>query len=207
MPDGEADDMKLQEETGSVSTAEDADNVILRGDSAVRPSSDFTATSVRPPSDSAASSIRRPPENTAPVGFKGGTEVRLPINIFPTEYIRLSTLPNNSVNPPGTSSEESALHNEVLVFTYPVCVRHSHRLYLLPRTPFNPLIMLTPPGVSHLHGTPSFSLPPFLFLNTFSCLPAFFCSQLLSAPLALLPSMSSSLRCAHVLFIYLTDLS
>jgi hypothetical protein len=41
--DDEADDMELQEETKSVSTTEDADNVILRGDYAVRPSSDLTA--------------------------------------------------------------------------------------------------------------------------------------------------------------------
>jgi hypothetical protein len=70
--DDEADDMELQEETESDSTAEDGDDVILRGDSAVHPSSDLTATSVRPPSDLAASSVRLPPENTAPVGFKGG---------------------------------------------------------------------------------------------------------------------------------------
>jgi hypothetical protein len=54
--DDEADDMELQEENESVSTTEDADNVILRGDSAVRPPSNFTATSVRPPSNPAASS-------------------------------------------------------------------------------------------------------------------------------------------------------
>jgi hypothetical protein len=71
--------MELQEETESVSTAEDADNVILRGDSAVRPPSDLTATSVRPPSDSAASSVRQPPENTAPVGFKGRSMWRYPL--------------------------------------------------------------------------------------------------------------------------------
>jgi hypothetical protein len=63
--------MELQEVTKSVSTSEDADNVILRVDSAVRPPSDLTATSLRPPSDSAASSVRSPPEDTAPVGFKG----------------------------------------------------------------------------------------------------------------------------------------
>jgi hypothetical protein len=106
--DDEADDMELQEETESVSsTAKDADDVILRGDSVVRPSSDSTVTSVRPPSDSAATSVRPPPEDTAPVGFKGGSEVRLPVDIFPTENVRPSTVQNNSVNPPGTSSEES----------------------------------------------------------------------------------------------------
>jgi hypothetical protein len=47
--DDEADDMELQEETESVSTAEDTDNVILRGDSVVRPPSDSAASSVRPP--------------------------------------------------------------------------------------------------------------------------------------------------------------
>jgi hypothetical protein len=46
--DDEADDMELQEENKSISTAEDTDNVILRGHSAVRPPSDLTATSVRP---------------------------------------------------------------------------------------------------------------------------------------------------------------
>jgi hypothetical protein len=105
--DDEADDMELQEETKSVSTAEDTDNVILRGDSAVRPLFDLNANSVRPPSDSAASSVRLPPENTAPVGFKGGSEVRPPVNIFPMENVRPSTVPNNSVNPPGISFEES----------------------------------------------------------------------------------------------------
>jgi hypothetical protein len=83
--DDEADDMELQEETDSVSTAEDGEDVILRGDSAVRP----------------------PPKGTAPVGFKGGSEVRQPVKIFPTENVRWSTVPNNSVNPPGTSSEGS----------------------------------------------------------------------------------------------------
>jgi hypothetical protein len=105
--DDEADDMELQEETKSVSTAQDADNVILRGESAVHPSSGLTITSVRPPSDSAATSVHPPPENTSPVGFKGGSTVRLPVNIFPTENVRPSTVPNNSVNPPGTSSEGS----------------------------------------------------------------------------------------------------
>jgi hypothetical protein len=105
--DDEADDMELQEETGSVSTSEDADNVLLRGDSAMRPLSDSTATSVRPPSDSVATSVRPSPEDTAPVGFKGGSEVRRPVDIFQTENVRPSTVPNNSVNPPGTSSEES----------------------------------------------------------------------------------------------------
>ena len=33
--------------------------------------------------------------------------VRPPVDIFPTETVRPSTVPNNSVNPPGTSSEES----------------------------------------------------------------------------------------------------
>jgi hypothetical protein len=68
---------------------------------------DLTATSVRPPSDSTASSVRPPSNNTAPAGFKGGSEVRPPVNIFPTENVRPSTVPNKSVNPPGTSSEES----------------------------------------------------------------------------------------------------
>jgi hypothetical protein len=99
--------MELQEETESVSTAEDAEDVILRGDSAVHPPSDSTVTSARPLSDSAASSVRPPPENTAPVGFKGGSEVRPLVDIFPPENVRPSTVPNNSVNPPGTSSEES----------------------------------------------------------------------------------------------------
>jgi hypothetical protein len=76
--------MELQEE----STAEDADGVISRGDSAVHPPSNLTVTSVRPPSDSAASSFRPPPANTAPVGFKGGSEVRPPVDIFPTENVR-----------------------------------------------------------------------------------------------------------------------
>jgi hypothetical protein len=49
--------MELQEETESVSTAEDGEDVILRGDSAVRPLSNLTATSIRPPSNSAASSV------------------------------------------------------------------------------------------------------------------------------------------------------
>jgi hypothetical protein len=99
--------MELQEETKSVSTAEDGEDVILRGDPAVRPSSNLTATSVRPPSDSAASSVRPPPEHTAPAGFKGGSEVRPPVDIFPTKNVPPSTVPNNSANPPGTSSEES----------------------------------------------------------------------------------------------------
>jgi hypothetical protein len=105
--DDEAEDMELQEETESVSTSEDADNVILRGDFVVRPPSDFAATSVRPSPDFAATSVRPSPENTAPVGFKGGSEVCPPVNIFPTENVRPLTVPNNSVNPPGTSSEES----------------------------------------------------------------------------------------------------
>jgi hypothetical protein len=105
--DVEANDMELQEETESVSTSEDADNVILRGYFAVRPPSDLTATSVRLSPDFAATSVRPSPENTAPVGFKGGSEVRPPVNIFPTENVRPSAVPNNSVNPPGTSSEES----------------------------------------------------------------------------------------------------
>jgi hypothetical protein len=67
--DDEAGDMELQEETKSVSTAED---VILRGDSAVPPRSHSADTSVRPPSDSADTSVRPPPEDTAQVGFKGG---------------------------------------------------------------------------------------------------------------------------------------
>jgi hypothetical protein len=56
--DDEADDMELQEETESVSTSEDADNVILRGDFAVRPPPDFAATSVRPSPDFAATTGR-----------------------------------------------------------------------------------------------------------------------------------------------------
>jgi hypothetical protein len=99
--------MELQEETESVSTAKDGEDVILRGDSVVRLPSNLTATSVRPPSDFGATSVRPPPDNTAPVGFKGGSEVRPPVDIFPTENVRPSTVPNNSVNPPGTSSEES----------------------------------------------------------------------------------------------------
>jgi hypothetical protein len=105
--DDEADDMELQEENESISTAEDTDNFILRGHSAVRPPSDSAATIVRPPSDSAASSVRLPPEDTAPVGFKGDprsvrrSTCSQPKNVCP------SAVPNNSVNPPGTSSEES----------------------------------------------------------------------------------------------------
>jgi hypothetical protein len=52
--------MELQEETESVSTAEDGEDVILRGDSTVRLPSDLTVTSVHPPSDSAADSICPP---------------------------------------------------------------------------------------------------------------------------------------------------
>jgi hypothetical protein len=70
--DDEANDMELQEENESVSTSEDAENVMLRGDFAVRPPSDFAATSVRPSPDFAATSVHPPPENTALVGFKGG---------------------------------------------------------------------------------------------------------------------------------------
>jgi hypothetical protein len=80
--DDEADNMELQEETESVSTAEDGEDVFLRGDSVVRPPSDSTATSVRPPFDSAASSFCLPPKDTAPVGFKGGSEVRPPVDIL-----------------------------------------------------------------------------------------------------------------------------
>jgi hypothetical protein len=105
--DDEANDMELQEETESVSTSEDAENVILRGDFAVRPPSNYTATSVSSSPNFAATSVRPLPENTAPVGFKGGSKVRPPVNIFPTENVRPSTVPNNLVNPPGTSSEES----------------------------------------------------------------------------------------------------
>jgi hypothetical protein len=105
--DDEANDMELQEETESVSTAKDGEDVILRGDSAVRPPSNSTATIVRPPSNSAADSVRLPPKNTAPVGFTGGSEVRPPVDIFTKENVRLSTVPNNSVNPRGTSSEGS----------------------------------------------------------------------------------------------------
>jgi hypothetical protein len=90
--DDEADDMELQEETESVSTTKDAEDVILRGDSAVHPPSNSTATIIRPPFDSAASSVRPPPKNTAPVGFKGGSEVRPPVDIFPTENVRPSTV-------------------------------------------------------------------------------------------------------------------
>jgi hypothetical protein len=105
--DDEADDMELQEETESVSTFEDANNVILRGDFAVHPPPDFASTSVRMSPDFAATSVRPSPENTAKVGFKGGSEVRPPVDIFPTKNVRPSTVPNNPVNPPGTSSEES----------------------------------------------------------------------------------------------------
>jgi hypothetical protein len=81
--------MELQEETESVSISEDADNVLLRGDFAVRPQPDFAATGVRPPPNFAATSVRPSPKNTAPVGFKGGSEVCLPVNIFQTEtYVR-----------------------------------------------------------------------------------------------------------------------
>jgi hypothetical protein len=66
--DDEAGNMELQEETESVSTADDAEDVILR-DSAVRLPSN--ATSVRPPSHLAASSVRPPPKNTAQFRFKG----------------------------------------------------------------------------------------------------------------------------------------
>jgi hypothetical protein len=99
--------MEIQEETESVSTAEDTDNVILRGLSAVCTLSNLTATSVRPLSDLTSSGVSPPPKNTAPVGFKGGSEVRPPVGIFPTKNVRSSTVPNNSVNSPGTSSEKS----------------------------------------------------------------------------------------------------
>jgi hypothetical protein len=66
-----------------------------------------SATSVHPRSDSAADSVRLPPENTAQDSFKGGSEVSPPVKIFPTETVCSPTVPNNSVNPPGTSSEES----------------------------------------------------------------------------------------------------
>jgi hypothetical protein len=100
--------MELQEENESVSTAEDTDNVSLRGQSTVPPPSDFTAPSVHPPSNLTATSVRLPLENTTPpVGFKGGSEARPPVDIFPTDNGRPSTIPNNSVNPPGISSNES----------------------------------------------------------------------------------------------------
>jgi hypothetical protein len=69
--DDEADDMELQEETESVSTAGDGEDVILKGNTVVHPPSDLTATSVRPPYDSAATSVRPPPKETAPAGFRG----------------------------------------------------------------------------------------------------------------------------------------
>jgi hypothetical protein len=83
--------MELQEENESVSTNEDADNVILRGNSAVhrpsdlsatsvRPSSDLSATSVCPPPDFAVTSVRPPTGDTATAGFKGGSEVRPPVD-------------------------------------------------------------------------------------------------------------------------------
>jgi hypothetical protein len=46
--DDEANDMELQEETESVATSEDANNVLLRADFAVRPSPNFAATSIHP---------------------------------------------------------------------------------------------------------------------------------------------------------------
>jgi hypothetical protein len=46
--------MELQDETKFVSISKEADNVILRGDFAVRPPSNFAATSVRPSPDFAA---------------------------------------------------------------------------------------------------------------------------------------------------------
>jgi hypothetical protein len=69
--DDEADDMELQEETESVSTSEDGEDVFLRGDFAVRPPTNFTATSVRPSPDFAATSVRPLPKNPAPVGLRG----------------------------------------------------------------------------------------------------------------------------------------
>jgi hypothetical protein len=58
--------MELQDETKSISTSKDLDNVILRG------LSDSTATSSRPPSDSAAPSVCPPSKDTALVSIKGG---------------------------------------------------------------------------------------------------------------------------------------
>jgi hypothetical protein len=45
----------------------------------------------------------------APVGFKGGSEVHPPVDILPTENVHPSTVPNNSVNPPGTSSDRPSV--------------------------------------------------------------------------------------------------
>jgi hypothetical protein len=56
-------------------------------DYAVRPPPDFAATSVPPSPDFAATSVRPLLENTSPVGFKGESEVRPPVNIFPTENV------------------------------------------------------------------------------------------------------------------------
>jgi hypothetical protein len=88
--DDEADDMELQEETEFVSTAEDAEDVILRGDSAVRPRSDSAATSICPPSDSTTTNVRPPSEDTAPVGFKGGgpRSIRWSTNSQPKMSVR-----------------------------------------------------------------------------------------------------------------------
>jgi hypothetical protein len=102
--DDEADDMELEEETESVSTDDD---VLLRGDSAVRPSPVLAGSEIRPPPDLVDYTVRPPSVDTAPVGFKGGSEVCPPADLFPKENVRPSTAPNNSVNPPGTRSEES----------------------------------------------------------------------------------------------------
>jgi hypothetical protein len=69
--DDEANDMELQEETESVSTDEDGEDVFLREDFTVRPPPYFAATSVRPPSNSTASSLCPSPKNTAPVSLSG----------------------------------------------------------------------------------------------------------------------------------------
>jgi hypothetical protein len=96
--------MELQEETESVSTDDD---VILRAGSTVCPSPILAGSKVRPSPDSVNYPVRLPSVDTAPVGFKGGSAVRPPVDIVPTENVRPATVPNNSVNPPGTRSEES----------------------------------------------------------------------------------------------------
>jgi hypothetical protein len=79
---------------------------------AIKMSFSFTRKSSRTPSPSVLPAmlifvaVLLPPENTAPAGIKGGSEVRLPVDIFPTENVHPSTVPNNSGNPSGTSSKE-----------------------------------------------------------------------------------------------------
>jgi hypothetical protein len=99
--DDEADGMELQEETESVSTAKDTEDDILRGDVVVCPRSNLAATSIRP------ASIRHLKTLLHLVLRGGGVAVRPPVNIFPIENIRPSPIPFESVNPPGTSFEES----------------------------------------------------------------------------------------------------